>query len=74
MFSYLRLAQTFRVQTLTNNIWDPHSVYHTVSPTVFTCKAAGTVAPVLAEIAASYGDAHRVLYQVGGKKNHKKLH
>lgn len=52
---------------LTNTIWDPHSVYHTVSPAVYICKAAGSVAPVLAKITASYRDAHRVLYQVGRK-------
>lgn len=50
---------------LTNTMWDTLSVYHSVSPTVYTCKAAGTVSPVLAEIPASYGEAHRMLYQVG---------
>lgn len=70
MLSHLCLAHKYCVQTPFNTIWDPHSV-HQVSPPVYICKAAGTVAPVLAKITASYREAHGVLYQVGRKLNLK---
>lgn len=57
---------------LTNTICKPHSVWNRVFLTVYTCKAAGTVAPVCKSIKASYSEAHRVLYQMERtKKNHK---